>query len=42
MDVKTKAFCASTKMIVWFLFFSLLMWCISYCLWILNHPCGLG
>ena len=34
----SKAFCASTEMIVWFLFFTLLTWCISYCLWILNHP----
>ena len=33
-----KIFCI--WMIIWFLFFSLLMWCITLIdLWILNHPC---
>ena len=35
-----KAFSASTEMIIWFLFFSLLMWCITLIyLWILKNPC---
>ena len=35
-----KAFSASIEMIIWFLFFSLLMLCITLIdSWILNHPC---
>ena len=35
-----KAFSASIEMIIWFLFFSLLMCCITLIdLWLLNHPC---
>ena len=35
-----KAFSASIEMITWFLFFSLLIWCITLIdLWILKNPC---
>jgi len=34
-------FSASNEMIIWFLFFILLMWCIFY-LCMLRHPCILG
>ena len=35
-----KGFFASIEMIIWFLSFILLMWCIRLVdLWILNHPC---
>ena len=38
-----KVFYASIEMIIWFLFFSLLMWCIILIdLWILNLPCISG
>ena len=36
-----KASSAPTEIIIWFLFFSLLLWCITLNdLWILNHPCA--
>ena len=35
-----KLFSVSIEMIIWFLFFNLLMWCITLInLWTLNHPC---
>ena len=35
-----KAFSASIEIIIWFLFFNLLMWCITLIdLWILKNPC---
>ena len=38
--VLSKAFSASIEIIIWFLFFSLLMWCITLIdLWILKNPC---
>ena len=37
--ILSKAFSASIEMIMWFLFFNLLMWCITlFDLWILSHP----
>ena len=39
----SKAFLASVEMIIWFLFFSLLMWCITLIdFWILKDPCSPG
>ena len=39
----SSAFSASFDMIIWFLSFILLMWCIILTdLWILNHPCISG
>ena len=36
----SKAFSASIEIIIWFLFFNLLMWCITLIdLWILKNPC---
>ena len=36
--ILSKAFSASIEMIIWFLFFNLLMWCIILIdLWLLNH-----
>ena len=38
--ILSKAFYVSVEMIIWFLFFSLLMWCIILLdLWMLKHPC---
>jgi len=38
--ILSKVFSASIEMIIWFLFFSLLMWCITLIdLCILNNPC---
>ena len=38
-----KAFSASVEMIIWFLFFSLLIWCITLTdLYILKNPCIFG
>ena len=38
--ILSKAFSASIKMIIWFLFFNLLMWCITLVdLQILKNPC---
>ena len=35
-----ESFLSSIEMIIWFLFFNLLMWCITLTdSWILNHPC---
>ena len=37
----SKAFSASIEIIIWFLFFNLLMWCIMLIdLWVLKNPCG--
>ena len=39
----SKAFSASIEIIIWFLFFNLLMWCITLIdLWILKNPASLG
>ena len=36
-----KSFFSSIEMIIWFLFFSLLVWCITLIdLWILRDPCS--
>ena len=41
--ILSKAFSASIEIIMWLLFFSLLMWCITLIdLWILKNPCILG
>ena len=38
--ILSKAFSASTEIIIWFLSFKLLMWCITLIdLWILKNPC---
>ena len=38
--ILSKAFCASIEMIIWFLSFKLLIWCITLIdLWILKNPC---
>ena len=38
--ILSKAFSASIEIIIWFLFFNLLMWCITLIdLWILKNPC---
>ena len=38
--ILSKAFSASTEIIIWFLSFNLLMWCITLIdLWILKDPC---
>ena len=38
--ISSKAFSASTQIIIWFLSFNLLMWCITLIdLWILKNPC---
>ena len=38
--ILSKSFSASIKIIIWFLFFNLLMWCIMLIdLWILKNPC---
>ena len=38
--ILSKAFSASIEIIIWFLFFNLLMWCMTLIdLWILKNPC---
>ena len=38
--ILSKAFCASVEMIIWFSFFTLLMWCFTLIdLWILRNSC---
>ena len=38
--ILSKAFSASTEIIIWFLFFNLVMWCITFIdLYILKNPC---
>ena len=38
--ILSKTLFLSIEMIIWFLFFNLLMWCITLInLWTLNHPC---
>ena len=41
--IVSKALCASIEIIIWFLSFNLLMWCITLIdLWILKNPCISG
>ena len=40
--IMSNAFSASIEMMMWFLTFLLLMWCMVFDLHMLNHPCEPG